>query len=156
MFSCASQWPSSPLVRASRYATVNFSTRFRPTRPLQEVRFEDYLKSYQTTGGPPPPVPQQPIEDFQRAALGLPPLFKPQTTAGSTALTRTPTVLIDSVSVPRIVDPTQLPKGQEFSVTTNTNEKFQSIVAMSQYEFFSPEVRVLCPSLTRLCVLTTA
>ena len=44
---------------------------------VQEVRVMDYLRFFQTTGRPPPPCPDEPSDDLQRAALGLPPRFTP-------------------------------------------------------------------------------
>ncbi|KAJ8697788.1 hypothetical protein PTI98_004558 [Pleurotus ostreatus] len=44
---------------------------------FEEVRVQDYLLSYSTTGRPPAPCPQEPKDEAARAAMGLPPLFKP-------------------------------------------------------------------------------
>lgn len=135
----------------------------------QEVRIEDYIHFYQTTGRPPPPVPQEPTDEFQRKTLGLPPLFKPQTNpalptgesdgAASSSLvsmTTSSSAPLGSASTsnslgtsllpnttaskPRIVNPADIPTGQEFRMPVIATEKFQNIVCMSEYEGFSPEV----------------
>ncbi|KAF8697744.1 hypothetical protein AX14_001257 [Amanita brunnescens Koide BX004] len=50
---------------------------YRPSYSFEEVRVKDYLRFYQTTGGPPPPCPTEPYTAEQRAALSLPPRFSP-------------------------------------------------------------------------------
>ncbi|KAL4259156.1 hypothetical protein AB1N83_008771 [Pleurotus pulmonarius] len=44
---------------------------------FEELRVQDYLISYSTTGQPPAPCSQEPRDEAARAAMGLPPLFKP-------------------------------------------------------------------------------
>lgn len=106
-----------------------------PTHP-QEVRIEDYIKAYQATGRPPVPVPQEPADELARKALNLPPLFKPysvpSTSSSSVALVST---------AQRITDPTQLPPAQEFRLRSTDSEKYHDISCMTEYEFFSHEVR---------------
>ncbi|TFK71070.1 hypothetical protein BDN72DRAFT_838168 [Pluteus cervinus] len=46
-------------------------------KSFEELRMEDYLTAYQATGRPPQPCPEQPTDDAQRRALGLPPVFQP-------------------------------------------------------------------------------
>ncbi|EEB93388.1 hypothetical protein MPER_07960 [Moniliophthora perniciosa FA553] len=46
-------------------------------KSFEEVRIDDYIRSYSTTGRPPPPCPQEPKLPTERAARGLPPLFEP-------------------------------------------------------------------------------
>jgi hypothetical protein len=43
-------------------------------------------------------------------------------------------------SKPRTVNPADIPTSQEFRMPVIATEKFQSIVCMSEYEGFSPEV----------------
>ncbi|KAF9524734.1 hypothetical protein CPB83DRAFT_797510 [Crepidotus variabilis] len=125
-----------------------------PSKSFEEVRVEDYLRFYQTTGGHPPPVPQEPTDEFQRKTLNLPPLFKPQTnlvppTTSSTAnpvvsatdgsgLGSTSTVAT-LFSKPKITNPTDIPLGQEFKMHIIASERYQCIVCMPEYEGFSTE-----------------
>jgi len=44
---------------------------------MQELRIADYIKAYMTTGRPPAPVPQEPVDPAARTGLGLPLLFQP-------------------------------------------------------------------------------
>lgn len=65
-----------------KYPRVRCHTAFQtsltpPLPPPQEQRTSDYLKSYQTVGKPPQPVPDTPSGKAERLALGLPPLFEP-------------------------------------------------------------------------------
>lgn len=128
---------------------------------------EDYILSYQTTGRPPPPVPQEPTDENQRKVLGIPPLFKPQTeitpadglpnTSGSTlGLNVASSSLLSSSSQSttkqKIVNPTDVPLGQEFKVTVIAAEKYHNIVCMPEYEGFSPEVCSLDINITTCCV----
>ncbi|OBZ69859.1 hypothetical protein A0H81_10149 [Grifola frondosa] len=48
---------------------------------FEERRVQDYLHAYRTTGRPPAPCPQVPIDPQARAALRLPPLFEPHVEA---------------------------------------------------------------------------
>lgn len=95
----------------------------------------DYIKAYQATGRPPVSVPQEPADELSRKALGLPPLFKPQ----SSNLSVSTSTL--NPSAQRIVDPAQLPPGQEFRLHAIEAEKYHEISCMKEYEFFSREVR---------------
>ena len=117
---------------------------------------DDYLLSYQSSGRPPNSVPQEPTDDLQRKALGLPLLFKPQTetslavgppgtssTLGSKVASSS---LLSSSSQntttkEKIKNPTDIPIGQEFKLYTIATEKYHNIVCMPEYEWFSPEVR---------------
>lgn len=98
---------------------------------------EDYIKAYQTTGRSPVPVPQEPADELTRKALNLPPLFKPysapSTSSSSLSLVTT---------VQRITLPAQLPPAQEFRLRSNELEKYHDICCMTEYEFFSHEVRL--------------
>ena len=132
----------------------------------QEIRVEDYIRSYQSTGRPPLPVPQEPADELQRKTLGLPPLFKPHTnstpttgvtgsassstpssilssTLGSTPTTLLPSLLPNTTTTttkPRIVNAADIPVGQEFRTHILAGEKYQTIVCMPEYEGFSSEV----------------
>jgi len=123
---------------------------------------DDYISSYQSSGRPPPPVPQEPTDETQRKALGLLPLFKPQsenTLAGglpgtsSSALgsnVASSSLLASSSqntsSSSKIVNPADIPIGQEFKLYVVAAEKYHNIGCMPEYEGFSPEVRycLLC------------
>ena len=101
----------------------------------QEVRIDDYLKAYSTTGRPPPPVPETPTGDNERIALGLPILFKPVSTSSEpifAALVTPPKT--------RIVNPVDLPLGQEFKELV-AEERYQTISCMPEYMGFALEVR---------------
>ncbi|EMD32996.1 hypothetical protein CERSUDRAFT_87698 [Gelatoporia subvermispora B] len=54
---------------------------------VEEIRVQDYLQAYTTTGRPPAPCPQLPAGARERAALGLPPLFEPFVTSPTTSST---------------------------------------------------------------------
>lgn len=101
----------------------------------QEVRIDDYLKAYTTTGRPPPPVPETPTGDNERIALGLPILFKPVSTSSEPIFT-------SLVTPPKakIVNPVDLPLGQEFKELV-AEERYQTISCMPEYMGFAPEVR---------------
>lgn len=118
---------------------------------------DDYIISYQTSGRPPLPVPQEPTDETQRKALGLPPLFKPQsenTLAGglpgtsSSALgsnvASSSLLARPSQSTSKIVNPAEIPIGQEFKLYVVAAEKYHNIGCMPEYEGFSPEVRYIC------------
>ncbi|KAF9784049.1 hypothetical protein BJ322DRAFT_1068401 [Thelephora terrestris] len=44
---------------------------------FEELRIADYIKAYTTTGRPPAPVSQEPVDPAARATLDLPLLFQP-------------------------------------------------------------------------------
>jgi hypothetical protein len=110
-------------------------------------------------------VPQEPTDEVQRKALGLPPLFKPQTEitlasalAGTSSSAPQSNVasssLLSSVSQStttkkKITSPADIPAGQEFRLHVVAAEKYHNIVCMPEYEGFSPEVGYwrLCTSL---------
>lgn len=104
-------------------------------KSFEEVRIDDYLKAYTTTGRPPPPVPQTPTGDNERIALGLPILFKPVPTSAEP-------VFASLVTPPKakIVNPADLPLGQEFKELV-AEERYQTISCMVEYMGFAPEVR---------------
>ncbi|PPQ68945.1 hypothetical protein CVT26_001816 [Gymnopilus dilepis] len=115
-------------------------------KSFEEVRIQDYIQSYQTTGRPPQPVPQEPKDEAQRKAMNLPPLFQPYvdgkpTSAGAlgtASVVGGPGGLQPLVKV-AIMDPNSLPLGQEFRERTIQGEKYQSISTMAAYENFSHE-----------------
>ena len=96
-----------------------------------------------TTGGPPQPVTQEPQSDVARAALGLPPLFKPYTSSGA------PVVVVSSAPsggpTPTTTNPMELPAAQEFTPVKIDSETYHSMAALAQYAFFSPIVSGCSP-----------
>lgn len=106
----------------------------------QEVRIEDYIRAYQATGRPPPPCPQEPSDETQRKLLNLPPLFKPHTPSSTSALDPP----MDGAGANLgILNPSELPRGQEFRVYSNAGEKYHCISTMPEFTNFCQEVRVL-------------
>lgn len=117
----------------------------------QEIRIDDYLKAYHSTGRPPQPCPQQPEDESQRTSLNLPPLFKPRPIRNSTLPTtsssllpfgtvnRTGNVQLDLAA--RITNPAELPPGQEFRLLSADGEKYHCISCMPEYTNFNQEVR---------------
>ncbi|KAL0579409.1 hypothetical protein V5O48_002580 [Marasmius crinis-equi] len=90
-------------------------------KSFEEVRIDDYLKAYSTTGRPPQPCPQEPKLPAERAALGLPPLFEP------TKISKTSNV-------------SDLPEWQTFSAPLSSAEgSIYSITALNEYSAFSFE-----------------
>lgn len=113
----------------------------------QEVRVDDYLKAYMTTGGPPQPCTQEPASDVARAALGLPPLFQPYSASppggsGSTSSA-------SGQPAPSTTNPLELPPAQEFTPLKIDTETYHSIVASAQYAFFNP---VVCGFVAKECI----
>ncbi|KAK0477042.1 hypothetical protein IW261DRAFT_302843 [Armillaria novae-zelandiae] len=88
-------------------------------KSFEEVRVDDYLKAYSTTGKPPAPCPQIPTAPHERVTLGLPPLFEPQ-------------------RLPK-QKPAELPDFHVWEQTRVSDENFQSIVAAPRYVGYSPE-----------------
>ncbi|KAG5650267.1 hypothetical protein H0H81_012794, partial [Sphagnurus paluster] len=94
-----------------------------PGKSFEELRIDDYIRFYSTTGRPPPPCPQDPVDDAQRARAGLPPLFKPYPERSVTAAPK----------------PADLPAAQAFTPTQNEGEVLQSICVGPVYDGFSHE-----------------
>ncbi|KAH7920612.1 hypothetical protein BV22DRAFT_1039664 [Leucogyrophana mollusca] len=117
-----------------------------PSSPsFEELRIEDYLKAYSTTGRPPPPCPLEPSTPNARAALGLPPLFQaiPVDVSGSgsgSGLAGGDLSALGSIDQ-TIRDPADLPAFHAFEVfhATHGEEKYQNVVAQSALSHFSPE-----------------
>ena len=117
----------------------------------QELRIDDYIKAYQSTGRPPQPCPQEPVDESQRMSLNLPPLFKPHPIRNSNSTTSSllPFGTLNSgridnpedVSAARVENPAELPPGQEFRLPSINGEKYQCISCMPEYTHFSQEVR---------------
>ncbi|KAJ4480247.1 hypothetical protein J3R30DRAFT_3370995 [Lentinula aciculospora] len=103
-------------------------------KSYEEVRIDDYLLAYKTTGKPPLPCPQEPVLAHERAARRLPPLFQP-------------TVLpAHSTSEVSTGNNDSLPEWQLFAETRSssgpgslTMDKLQSITAAEQYAGLSFE-----------------
>ncbi|GLB37888.1 hypothetical protein LshimejAT787_0409390 [Lyophyllum shimeji] len=94
-----------------------------PGKSFEEIRIEDYLRFYTTTGRPPPPCPQEPADAVLRERAGLPSLFKPYTERSLLTTTR----------------PSDLPDAQNFYTTVHEGDIFHSISAIPTYEAFSHE-----------------
>ena len=126
---------------------------------IQEIRIDDYLKAYQSTGRPPQPCPQQPEDESQRTSLSLPPLFKPRpirnfSTSATTSSSLLPFGTVNRTgnsttdvqqlqsAAARIINPLELPPGQEFRLLSANGEKYHCISCMPEYTNFSQEVRV--------------
>lgn len=123
----------------------------------EERRVADYLKAFQTTGRPPVPCPQQPVNPTERTALGLPPLFEPyvEQPAGPTL---TP-VASTSTAVPSVIAPASSSGSNITATITNLNDvpqvqafhptpvradtgetlTYQSIVVRPEFSHFSFE-----------------
>jgi hypothetical protein len=115
----------------------------------KEIRTQDYLTAYSTTGRPPIPVPQDPAGERERVALGLPPLFEPHVEVLSGSEPTTP-ALVKSQStftfgaVKAVTEPSQLPKVHLFQpLAGNDGEAYYTISALPEFKFFSHEVRVI-------------
>jgi len=109
---------------------------------LQELRVDDYLKAYITTGRPPPPVPHLPDTPKAREALGLPPLFHPIRTESSPSASTSALPSVSPVHEKVITSPSELPTIQVFQTTKAVpNEQFKSITAQATFSHFSFEVR---------------
>jgi len=118
---------------------------------FEEIRIDDYLKAYHTTGRPPQPCPQQPEDESQRTSLNLPPLFKPRPIRNSTSATTSSSLPFGTVnrtgnstdvqlhSAARITNPAELPPGQEFRLLSANGEKYHCISCMPEYTNFSQE-----------------
>ena len=104
--------------------------------PPKELRVQDYLNAYQSTGKPPLPCPQSPDTPTAREALGLAPLF---------VATVVP-VPVDNLggtnsNAPATL-PADLPANHEFRPTKPAAgaERFESLSAQTLYSHFSHEV----------------
>jgi len=114
------------------------------SKSFEEIRIDDYIKAYHSTGRPPQPCPQQPENESQRKALNLPPLFKPHPIRNATlTINGTDNSATDvQLNLPaRITNPAKLPIGQEFRLHSASGEKYHCISCMPQYTNFSQEVR---------------
>jgi len=122
------------------------------SKSFEEMRIDDYLKAYRSTGRPPQPCPQQPEDESQRASLNLPPLFKPRPIRNSPLATTTSSLLpfgtVDSTAnstdvqldlAARITNPAELPPGQEFRLLSANGEKYICISCMPEYTNFNQE-----------------
>jgi hypothetical protein len=113
----------------------------------KEIRTQDYLSAYSTTGRPPIPVPQDPAGERERVALGLPPLFEPHLEVfGSEPTTpahaKSPSTLTFG-AVKAVTEPSQLPKVHVFQpLASSDGETYYSMSALPEFKFFSHEVRV--------------
>ncbi|KIJ15639.1 hypothetical protein PAXINDRAFT_180652 [Paxillus involutus ATCC 200175] len=118
------------------FMSVGVSPNPIPDRSFEEIRAQDYLQAYQTTGRPPLPVPQSPDTPKARANLGLPPLFVPVTIR----LAAEHNGVTSSTSEAPITNPSHLPANQTFQPTkTAPDERHWSISAQTLYSHFSHE-----------------
>ncbi|KAF8132048.1 hypothetical protein EV363DRAFT_142774 [Boletus edulis] len=117
------------------FMSVGVSATPIPDQSFEELRIRDYLRAYQTSGGPPQPCSQSPDTPNARATLSLAPLFVP------TAIP----VPVDSINGSSSNAPatlsTDLPTNHEFRPNKSkiNGESFESISAQSPYTFFSHE-----------------
>lgn len=95
---------------------------------MQEIRVQDYLISYSTTGQPPAPCPQEPKDEAARTAMGLPPLFKPYSVEGS---------LEEEEE-----DVSEAPHPQVLTPVVHDGEKYYSLTMQKKYSKWSFEVRL--------------
>jgi len=114
----------------------------------EEIRINDYLVAYSTSGRPPAPVSQGPVDERERAALGLPPLFQPIELLASTGevISSTPINPISlaaasgTAQLETVTDPSILPKVHAFDPLAGADgETYCSISAQQQLRFFSYE-----------------
>ncbi|KAJ3893653.1 hypothetical protein GG344DRAFT_63587 [Lentinula edodes] len=104
-------------------------------KSYEEVRVDDYLLAYQTTGKPPLPCPQEPVLPHLRAARGLPPLFQPTVTTNSSTEAPTTNELQNSLPEWQLFVETKSASGPGSSLM----DKLQSITAAEQYAGFNFE-----------------
>ncbi|KAF9465219.1 hypothetical protein BDZ94DRAFT_1254819 [Collybia nuda] len=109
-----------------------------PGKSFEEVRIEDYLKAYSTTGRPPLPCPQDPADANQRVLMSLPPLFKPYSERSLLGGPSSQPLLPSPIQT-RPANPAELPDAQAFFTSTVEGEIYHSISAMPRYNAFSPE-----------------
>jgi hypothetical protein len=135
------------------FEVSSFFQKHASSQVPQEVRIDDYLNAYRTTGRPPVPVPQEPTNEQQRTLLSLPPLFKPYSTRDTGPASFAPPSFFNSSSgnpsvnrpptPPAITNPADLPPAQEFMTTTSEVEVYQSISIMPMFRGFSSDVSVM-------------
>ncbi|KAK7040690.1 hypothetical protein VNI00_009596 [Paramarasmius palmivorus] len=88
----------------------SISQAVQGVKSFEEVRIDDYLLSYSTTGRPPPPCPQEPKDPALRATQGLPPLFEPTVDTKTVEIPESQWQLMDS-------GPFESPEGTLWSIT---------------------------------------
>jgi hypothetical protein len=116
--------------------------QYSESKSFEEIRIDDYIKAYRSTGRPPQPCSQEPEDESQRKSLNLPPLFKPHPIRNATltinGLDNSTTDV--QLNLPeRITNPAKLPSGQEFRVHSASGETYHCISCMPQYTNFSQE-----------------
>ncbi|KAH7911317.1 hypothetical protein BJ138DRAFT_1150938 [Hygrophoropsis aurantiaca] len=126
LFMCVSSLPSSP--------------------SFEELRVQDYITAYRTTGHPPVPAPVEPTSINARAALGLPPPFEPfvvESGAGniSPSVSDQATTIRNPIDLPQyhVFNPSEAGASTSGNSTTGGGDKFQSIVTQNAFTAFSPE-----------------
>ncbi|KAM6502971.1 hypothetical protein JOM56_002948 [Amanita muscaria] len=138
--------------------------RSRESQSFEEVRVLDYLRLYQLTGRPPQPCPVEPLGDVARAALGLPPHFKPWPYAPHTLPLASRATHVPGQHNPLIpaphpqpaavrpadpyaltmepvmrLRPEELPRVQVFTPVTVEGQRLESIVASPTFAWYSFE-----------------
>ncbi|KAG6382071.1 hypothetical protein JVT61DRAFT_709 [Boletus reticuloceps] len=114
------------------FMSVGVSATPIPDQSFEELRVRDYLRAYQTSGGPPQPCSQSPDTPNARATLSLAPLFVP------TAIP----VPVDSINGSSSNAPptlsTDLPTNHEFRPNKSkiNGESFESISAQIALHLF--------------------
>ncbi|KAF8652618.1 hypothetical protein AX16_004307 [Volvariella volvacea WC 439] len=91
------------------------------SRSFEEVRIEDYIKAYSTTGRPPMPCPQTPTSDTERISQGLPLLFRPYPES--------------QMSVSHL----DLQASQPYTTVKEADETFESICCVPGFRTYSHE-----------------
>lgn len=120
------------------------------SKSFEELRTDDYIKAYQSTGRPPQPCPQEPTDEALRISLNLPPLFKSHPIRNSILAPTSSllsfgrsssgkTVNVADVQPGRINNPAELPSDQNFRLFSTNGEKYHCISCIPEYMNFSQE-----------------
>ncbi|PFH47097.1 hypothetical protein AMATHDRAFT_87909 [Amanita thiersii Skay4041] len=138
------QLPAQPQPSGSEPLYMSIHTVFAtPSKSFEEVRIDDYLKAYRTTGRPPLPCPVEPTIDSERAALGLPPTFTPWKDPSPSAPTlKRPGIVTPDSAIK--CQPSELPDSQVFFPIKSFDEStgnvtYESISCMPRFGWYSFE-----------------
>ncbi|KAI0090792.1 hypothetical protein BDY19DRAFT_992203 [Irpex rosettiformis] len=125
------------------------AVRSQPEQSFEELRVNDYIKAYSSTGRLPQPCPPVPLHPADRARAGLPPIFQPYVEVGGVPSKEDPVAVglqVNSSSTqgPPPQDLNALPDVQLFVPQTDASESgqavhLQSIVAQHTFSVFSFE-----------------
>ncbi|KAJ7597606.1 hypothetical protein C8J56DRAFT_818250 [Mycena floridula] len=97
------------------------------SKSFEEVRIDDYLQAFTSTGKPPAPYPLIPPTPQQQMMLKLPPPFEPH-----------------GIPVTAITEAAKLPAAQAWIPTNNAGDIYHSITADIQYSKYSFEELRTC------------